>query len=198
MNWPRIVSEASQQFCPTSFDTSKMYSPLSFVSVFRIFSMEHVSVLWILYLWPEASSFPPFSQVALRGLVPENRHSRAAGSPWVTLIDFASSVILAGSDKTVCYDVKQDSHEVMKYYTGASWETSEPTFYCQNSKTFLAPCLVVRQAGVLASVVGMYTGNVEAGDLMLICNLNVFSFLELMVIFKPGQRHGFRTLQRTL
>ena len=55
-------------------------------------------------------------------------------------------------------------------------ETSEPTFYSQNSGTFLAPCLVVRQAGVLARVVGMYTGNVEKGNLILICNLNVFRF----------------------
>lgn len=84
---------------PTSFETSNVYSPSSFFSAERIFNVELVSVLCILYFLPEVSSFPCFSHLAFMDLVPENLHSRVAGSPTVTLIDLACSVIFAGSVK---------------------------------------------------------------------------------------------------
>lgn len=65
-------------------------------------------MLWILYFLPDVSSFPSFSHLAFRALVPENLHSSVAGSPTVTLIDLACSVIFAGSvkgDKYCCTNV---------------------------------------------------------------------------------------------
>lgn len=56
-------------------------------------------MLCTLYFLPDISSFPSFSHLAFNGLVPENLHSRVAGSPTVTLIDLACSVIFAGSVK---------------------------------------------------------------------------------------------------
>lgn len=88
----------SQELWPTSLETLKVYSPPSLLSVLLILRTEVLSLLWTLYRWPETSSLPDFIQVALRGFVPEKRASSVAGSPWVTLIDLASSVILAGSE----------------------------------------------------------------------------------------------------
>lgn len=65
--------------------------------------MDLVSVVCILYFLPDVSSFPSFSHLAFRDLVPENLHSRVAGSPTVTLIDLACSVIFAGSGKNDKY-----------------------------------------------------------------------------------------------
>ena len=100
INQPKTVTSASQELLPTSFDTSKVYSPLSLFSVLIILSTDLVSVLCTLYRWPDLSSFPAFIHLHLSGLVPENRHSSVAGSPWVTLMDFACSEILAGSGIT--------------------------------------------------------------------------------------------------
>lgn len=74
-----------------------MYSPLSLLSVDKIFKIEFLSVLCTLYFLPDVNSFPSLHHLAVRGLVPENLHSRVAGSPAVTLIDLAGSVIFAGS-----------------------------------------------------------------------------------------------------
>lgn len=91
---------ATQELYPAEFETSKVYSPLSLFSVVIMVSTELDSVRWILYLWPEVSSFPAFIHLDLSGLVPENLHSSLAGSPWVTLMDFACSEILAVSEIT--------------------------------------------------------------------------------------------------
>lgn len=88
---------ALQLLLPTSFWTSKVYSPLSFFSVEMIFNIETVSVTLILYFGPRASSLPSLNHLAVISLVPENLTCKVAGSPWVTSIDTASSVILAGS-----------------------------------------------------------------------------------------------------
>lgn len=56
-------------------------------------------MLCILYFLPDVSSFPSFSHLAFSDLVPENLHSKVAGSPTVTLIDLVCSVIFAGSVK---------------------------------------------------------------------------------------------------
>lgn len=56
-------------------------------------------MLCILYFLLDISSFPFFNHLAFRDLVPENLHSRVTGSPTVTLIDLACSVIFAGSVK---------------------------------------------------------------------------------------------------
>lgn len=88
---------ASQKLLPTLLETRKVYSPLSLFSVLKIVSAELEPVLWTLYLWPEISSFPAFIHLDFIGLVPENLHSSLAGSPCVTLMDFACSEILAGS-----------------------------------------------------------------------------------------------------
>lgn len=82
---------------PTSLKTSNVYSPLSLFSVDKIFRIELLSVLCTLYFLPVVSSFPSLCHLTVRGFVPENLHSRVAGSPAVTLIDLAGSVIFAGS-----------------------------------------------------------------------------------------------------
>lgn len=88
---------ALQLLLPTSFWISNVYSPLSFFSVEIIFSIETVSVTLILYFWPRVSSWPSLNHLAIISLVPENLTCKVAGSPWVTSIDTASSVIVAGS-----------------------------------------------------------------------------------------------------
>lgn len=74
-----------------------MYSPLSFFSVDTILSIETVSVTLILYLGPKDNSFPSLNHLAVMSFVPENLHCRVAGSPSVTSIETALSVIVAGS-----------------------------------------------------------------------------------------------------
>lgn len=76
-----MVSVASQELWPTSFEISKVYSPPSLLSVLLILSTELVSVPCTLYLWPEVSSLPAFSHLAFSGFVPENLASNVAGSP---------------------------------------------------------------------------------------------------------------------
>lgn len=88
---------ALQLLLPTSFWTSKAYSPLSFFSVEIIFSIDTVSVTLILYFGPRVSSWPSLYHLAVISFVPENLTCKVAGSPWVTSIDTASSVIVAGS-----------------------------------------------------------------------------------------------------
>lgn len=94
---------ASQLLLPASFEISKVYSPASLFSAERIFNMELVSVLCILYFLPDVSSLPSLSHFALRTLVPEYLHSRVAGSRTVTLTDLACSVMFAGSVNMVKY-----------------------------------------------------------------------------------------------
>lgn len=94
---PKTLMLALQLLLPTSFWTSKVYSPLSLFSVEIIFSIETVSVTLILYFWPSVSSWPSLNHLAVISLVPENLTCKVAGSPWVTSIDTASSMIVAGS-----------------------------------------------------------------------------------------------------
>lgn len=94
---PNTLMLALQLLLPTSFWTSKVYSPLSLFSVEIIFSIETVSVILILYFWPRVSSWPSLNHLAVISLVPENLTCKVAGSLWVTSIDTASSMIVAGS-----------------------------------------------------------------------------------------------------
>lgn len=112
-----MVSVASHELCPTSFETSKIYSPPSLFWVLIIFNTELVSLLCTLYLWPEVSSLPAFSHLTFKGFVPENLASRVAGSPWVTLIDFTSSVIFAGSGVSKKNKQNTVSKELKASYT---------------------------------------------------------------------------------
>lgn len=102
---PNTLILALQLLLPTSFWTSKVYSPLSFFSVEIIFSIETVSVTLILYFEPRVSSWPSLNHLAVISLVPENLTCKVAGSPWVTSIDTASSVIVAGSVENKGIDV---------------------------------------------------------------------------------------------
>lgn len=94
---PNTFILALQLLLPTSFETSNVYSPLSFFSVETIFNTETVSVTLILYLGPKVSSFPSLNHFAVMSFVPENLHCKVAGSPSVTSMDTALSVIVAGS-----------------------------------------------------------------------------------------------------
>lgn len=137
-NWPRIVSVTSQELWPTSLETLKVYSPRSLLSVLLILRTELLSVLWTLYRWPEVSSLPAFIHVALRGFVPEKRASRVAGSPWVTLMDLASSVIFAGSEiLNKQLGSEEDSSRTSS--SGASWLLSLPelSYYTRRKNMFL-------------------------------------------------------------
>lgn len=129
-NWPRTVIVASQEPCPTSFETSKAYSPLSLFSALIILSTELLSVLCTLNLGLELSSLPAFNHLAFSGFVPENRASSVAGSPWVTLTDFDSSVILAGSE-TSNKVVKKGSSEA-----SLTWPTTTQHLVAKNSTPY--------------------------------------------------------------
>lgn len=86
-----------QELLPTSFCTSNVYSPLSFLSAEIIFRTDTFSVKLILYFDPNFNSFPSLDHLAVISLVPENLHCKVAGSPSVTSTETAFSISVAGS-----------------------------------------------------------------------------------------------------
>lgn len=89
--------EALHLLLPTSFWTSQAYSPLSSFSANGIFKLVTLFVMLSLYFLPVINSVPFLNHLALISGVPVKVQSSVAGSPAVTLIESAFSIILAGS-----------------------------------------------------------------------------------------------------